>query len=244
MANTQTPNAEPVTISEFIEAHAPFLPRSIVDSICEYKTKFDIFSTEMGRFDESQANAIIDERRKLAGENPTPENIALLGSQSPDEIRKTYAEKRNVFEGLRSACIRQYATPLGRQLLPIIEKLVAEFRLKVNLDFQAFHKRWRIGYDPHSNSIIKATDGWWHHHRDELRREDWARENRYPAHWENLLHHPDFFVGICSRNLTPIDEKFDDTATPSGVSTTCNLGTRQSMAAALKSAADVAAARS
>jgi hypothetical protein len=251
MANTQYPNAAPANPSEFIEAHAPFTPRSILELFNEYKTEYDSHTAMIGRWSEDQATAEINRRRQLFEETPSPENSALLISQSPDEIHKTFAELRKVYEGKRAACIRKYATPLGRELQPIIQGLLSEFRQSVNTEFSIFHKRWRIGYDPHSNPVLRAIDSWWAAHKDSLRREDWAAELRYPQGWENLLPTPDFFVGICSGNLTPADPAAPapGEATPSGVSCAATLGagtvtnSARNTAAPLKSALHASTAR-
>ena len=216
----------PADIVAYLKSIPPFLPRAFVEQLAEYERKFNAFSEQMGLADESRANAEYERRRNLAAENPTPENMAVLAQESHDELKRKYAERRAVFEGLRAQCIQKHATALSRMILPIVEKNVAAFRAQIDADFRTLHRHYGAPYTSTENPAIRAVDRWLDTRKRTLEWENFAKEVRYPAAWESGLPGPDFFPDVCGGNLAPAP---DAVASESPIP--------------LKSAAEAAAAR-
>ncbi len=205
MANIHTPEpVQPYDVPSYFASLPPFLPPALEAKYSEYSKRYDAFTAEMVKADTDHATAEWERRINAARENPSEANIAQLNQESRDELMKKFAERHGVFEHLRNETVMKFAPDISRDLRPIIERLVASFRARVEADFRAVHTRYRVAFDPGQNQALRAIDRWLWDAFQVLDREQWAAENRYPPGWEAMLPNPGSFASILGGNIAPM----------------------------------------
>jgi hypothetical protein len=214
-------------MGSFLAALPPFLPAALVALLAEFKARFDAYSAEMTAADEAHFRADWEARVTAARNDPTPENLAALNSDSSDELRRKYEERHRLYSGLRDECVLKYSTPIARQLRPILVRLAGAFRVQVETDFRAVHARYKIAFDASANLAVRGVDRWLSDAQRQLDAHDNAEANRYPSGWESLLPAPGNFASLCGGNLAPASATTSPAPEPGS----------------LRTAADVAAAR-
>lgn len=190
-------------VASYLAALPPFLPAELVTLLVEFKARFDAYSAEMTAADEAHFRADWEARVTAARNDPTPENLAALNSDSSDELRRKYEERHRLYSGLRQECVLKYSTPIARQLRPILVRLAGAFRGQVENDFLAVHARYKIPFDASANLALRGVDRWLSDASRLLAAHDNAEANRYPPGWETLLPDPGNFADLCGGNLAP-----------------------------------------
>lgn len=259
------------TLEGHLASHAPFLPAAVVAAIEQYEREFTPLDAAYHAAAEVNADAEIERRVNAVRNDPSPENIAALNAESGDELRKKYGERRAIFERLRGECIERNATALSPKFIPHVERVVEEFRRQIIGDFRALGDKYGVRFDIGQNESVRRVEQWLRCFRDAHTHAERAAKNRWPMGWQNWLPLPDAFRSAVMNNLTPMPElsgspaqkSAHGDAMPSGVScaatataATSTAGgfvhnpiavtaaaTHKITASALKSAADVAAAR-
>ena len=190
-------------VPSYFAASSPFLSPEVAALYAEFKARHDAYTAEMTAADEAHFRADWEARVTAARNDPTPENLAALNSDSSDELRRKYEERHRLYSNLRQECVLKYSTPIARQLRPILVRLAGAFRVQIENDFRAVHARYKIPFDASANLALRGVDRWLSDALRQLDAHDTAEANRYPPGWEGLLPTPGNFAALCGGNLAP-----------------------------------------